>query len=90
MLRQFFSGFRRKHLFVTTCIEIHWTGPLIDTRESKITLKELSVVSITVVNKVHVNWPESKCKKNLFLYGLHVKYAVQLGSVELEFLTKLK
>jgi len=23
----FFSGFRRKHLFVTTCIEKHCTGP---------------------------------------------------------------
>jgi len=27
-LRQFFSGFRRKHLFITTCIEKHCTRPL--------------------------------------------------------------
>jgi len=27
-LRQFFLGFRRKHLFITTCIEKHYTRPL--------------------------------------------------------------
>jgi len=27
-LRQFFSGFRRKHLCITTCIEKHCTQPL--------------------------------------------------------------
>jgi len=27
-LHQFFSGFRRKHLFIITCIEKHCTRPL--------------------------------------------------------------
>jgi len=27
-LRQCFSGFKRKHLFITTCCEKHCTGPL--------------------------------------------------------------